>query len=121
MPSFSNKSKAKLGTCDKRLQDIFNRVILYKDCTILEGHRNAELQQKAFDEGNSKVQWPNSRHNSSPSKAVDVMPYPIDWDDIDRLTEFAIFVEGVAAGMDIKVEWGGRWGKFFDGPHWQLI
>ena len=121
MPAFSQKSADKLSTCDKRLQDLFNAVIKYRDCTILEGHRNQSLQDKAYADGNSKVKWPNSRHNTSPSKAVDVMPYPIDWDDMERLHAFANFVEGVAVGMDISVTWGGRWSGFFDGPHWEVM
>lgn len=120
MPSFSARSRAKLDTCDKRLQDLFNKVIVSRDCTILEGHRNEALQNKAFEEGNSKVEYPNSKHNKTPSQAVDVMPYPIDWEDRQGLLEFANFVEGVAAGMGITVEWGGRWKSFFDGPHWQV-
>ena len=120
MPSFSQSSAAKLSTCDKRLQDLFNKVIEYRDCTILEGHRGEEAQNKAFMDGNSKTKWPNSNHNTIPSKAVDVMPYPINWDDMIRLNEFACFVEGVAAGMGIDVKWGGRWSNFFDGPHWEV-
>ena len=120
MPSFSQSSAAKLSTCDERLQDLFNKVIEYRDCTILEGHRGKEAQNKAFMDGNSKTKWPNSNHNTIPSKAVDVMPYPIDWDDMIRLNEFACFVEGVAVGMGIYVKWGGRWSNFFDGPHWEV-
>ena len=120
MPSFSERSSNKLKTCDKRLQEIFNTVVKTRDCTILEGHRNERLQNKAFDDGNSKARWPNSRHNTTPSKAVDVMPYPIDWDDSEGLKDFASFVEGVSAGLGYSVQWGGRWKSFFDGPHWQV-
>ena len=120
MPSFSDASKENLSQCDTKLQLLFNTVIKYRDCTIIDGHRTKQEQNDAYNAGNSKVRWPGSKHNKLPSKAVDVMPYPIDWNDMDRLYAFANFVEGVAVGLDIKVEWGGRWYSFFDGPHWQI-
>ena len=120
MASFSTRSKAKLDTCDKPLQDLFNRVILERDCTIVCGTRNERDQEAAFAAGHSEVSYPDSRHNTSPSKAVDVMPYPIDWDDLARISDFASFVQGVARGMGITVRWGGNFKSFYDGPHWEM-
>ena len=85
MPKFSKKSKAKLNTCDKRLIELFNKVVKKFDCTIIEGHRSKDRQNKLFDEGKSKLQYPNGKHNATPSMAVDVAPYPIDWNDRERL------------------------------------
>ena len=42
MPRYSKKSKQRLASCDKRLQDVFNEVIKHVDCSILEGHRSKE-------------------------------------------------------------------------------
>ena len=42
MPKFSKKSKSKLETCDSKLQDLFNEVIMHFDCSILCGHRGEE-------------------------------------------------------------------------------
>ena len=81
MPRYSKKSKERLASCDKRLQRVFKEVIKYVDCSILEGYRNKERQNKLYDEGRTKVKYPNGRHNISPSKAVDVTPYPVDWED----------------------------------------
>lgn len=131
MPSFSRASLDRLSTCDLRLQRVFEEVIKHRDCSILEGHRLKEAQDRAFTTGKSKTPWPNSKHNASPSKAVDAMPwYPeaphIRWDMNDRKTshelrEFAGFVLGVAAGMGIKLRWGGHFRSFFDGPHFELM
>lgn len=121
MPSFSHTSASKLDTCDKRLQDLFNEVVRHRDCTILEGHRGQEAQEKAFAEGKSHARWGQSKHNSSPSQAVDVAPYPIDWNDLQRFRDFANFVKGVAAGMHIKVRWGGDFQTLVDMPHWELL
>jgi len=139
MPSFSIRSKTNLASCDIRLQNIFNEVIKYYDCTIIEGHRNQAMQDKYFIEKKSKVIWPNSKHNSRPSKAVDVAPYPIDWGDkvkgearakvLARFYHFAGYVLRVADQMNIKIRWGGDWNSnkiftdqnFDDLPHFELV
>ena len=128
MPRYSKKSKERLSSCDKRLQDVFHEVIKYVDCSILEGHRSKERQNKLYDEGRTKVKYPNGRHNSSPSKAVDVTPYPVDWKDRERQTLFAGFVLGIARGMGIRLRWGGDWdmdlqvmdNRFDDFPHFEV-
>ena len=51
MPRFGKSSKKRLATCDNRLQKVFNEVIKTVDCSILEGHRSAERQDKLFEEG----------------------------------------------------------------------
>ena len=107
-----------LSTCHPDLQRLFQGVIEHVDCSILEGHRSIERQQELFEAGKSQVR--KGRHNDFPSLAVDVAPYPIDWDDHLRWRDFANFVKGYAASLDIPVEWGGDWKSFKDRPHWQL-
>ena len=129
MYKYSKTSKGRLSTCDERLQKVFNEVIKYVDCSILEGHRNEERQEKLFKEGKTKVHYPKGRHNSKPSRAVDVTPYPVDWADRERQTLFAGFVLGLAARMGITLRWGGDWNmnfevkdnRFDDFPHFELI
>lgn len=126
MPTFGRASLDRLTTCDPRLQTLFHEVIKHRDCAILEGYRPQDAQDKVFREGRSKTPWPNSKHNKSPSLAVDVMPWHagaphIRWDDKTGLTEFAGFVMGVASQMGIRVRWGGHFRGFYDGPHWELI
>lgn len=129
MGEFSTTSSAKLATCDSRLQDVFNEVVKHFDCTILQGHRGEADQNECVARGQSKTYWPNSKHNSTPSMAADVMPYPIDWNDRERIAHFAGFVLGIAESKGIKLRWGGDWDrdhrskdeKFFDGPHFELL
>jgi len=129
MAKFGKKSKERLATCHEDLQKVFNEVIKYVDCSVLEGHRSEERQNKLFKEGRTKVKYPKGRHNSSPSRAVDVTPYPVDWDDRERQTLFAGFVLGIARSMDIRLRWGGDWdmdfqvmdNRFDDFPHFELI
>jgi len=121
MPKFSQKSLQKLMTCDERLQNIMFKVVEHKDITVLEGHRGKDKQDKVYAEGKSKVQYPNSNHNKEPSLAVDIAPYPVNWHDKKGFDELGHFVLGVAAGMDIKIRWGGDFGGFYDGPHFEIM
>ena len=129
MPKFGKRSKERLSTCDKRLQEVFNEVIKTVDCSVLEGHRGKDRQNDLYKEGKTKLTFPKGRHNSSPSNAVDVVPYPVDWGDRERFHLFAGFVLGIAKGMGINLRWGGDWNinwfvddnKFDDFPHFELI
>jgi len=129
MPKYSNKSKNKLSTVDMKLQEVFNEVIKHFDNTIITGHRTEVEQTIHYDTGRSKVQFPNSKHNSSPSMAVDAAPYPIDWNDRERFTLFAGYVLGIAASRGIRLRWGGDWDKdtevsdnrFDDLLHFELV
>tara|TARA_R100001530_G_scaffold59945_1_gene43343 strand:- start:1030 stop:1422 length:393 start_codon:yes stop_codon:yes gene_type:complete len=128
MPRFGKTSNSRLETCDTRLQKLFNEVVKHFDCSILEGHRGKRAQNKAYKEGKSKVVYPNGKHNQIPSVAVDAVPYPIDWEDRERMTYFAGFVLGVALRMNLKIRWGGDWNmntelkdnNFDDLPHFEI-
>jgi len=128
LPKFGSRSKERLTTCDEILQKVFNEVIKYVDCSVLEGHRGEERQNRLFEEGKTKVTYPNGRHNSNPSNAVDVTPYPINWEDRERQTLFAGFVIGIARSMGITLRWGGDWdmdfevmdNRFDDFPHFEI-
>ena len=80
---------------------IFNTAIRFTDITILEGYRNEEDQNKAFENGFSKLKFPNSKHNVYPSMAVDALPFPIDWKDTQRLTYFVGFIIGLSRPMNV--------------------
>ena len=135
MPKFSQKSKDNLATCCITLQNLFNEVIQRVDCSVNCGHRGEEAQTKAYNEKRSKVKFPYGKHNSIPSLAVDVYPYPYDWgnpDSIENWKKFYYFggiVRGIAWELGIKVRWGGDWDSdndltdqsFNDLPHWEVI
>ena len=129
MASFSKRSQKNLDSSDPRWQEIMDVVIKTVDCSIIEGHRNEKDQNHFFDMGRSKVQWPNSKHNEFPSLAIDSVPFPIDWNDIERMRAFAFFVKGVAAGLGYKVRLGADWDgdftnkdqTFHDLPHMELM
>jgi len=119
MPSFSIKSKTRLKTANEDLQILFNEVIKHYDCVVLCGHRTKQEQEIAFKNKHSKVHFPHSKHNTMPSNAVDIVPYPVDWNNKNRFYEFAGFVKGVASQLGIQLKWGGDFKHFFDAPHFQ--
>ena len=129
MAKFSKRSRDRLNTCDERLLKVFNEVVKKFDCTILEGYRDERSQDKFFKEGKTKVRYPMGRHNTKPSRAVDVAPYPVDWSDRERFTLFAGYVLGMARRMGYTLRWGGDWNmnfrvndnKFDDFPHFELV
>jgi len=115
MPRFGRASFSRLTSCHSDLQALFYEVIKYFDCQVLEGHRNQEDQERAFELGHSKLHWPYGKHNSYPSMAVDVAPYPVDWKNEKRFYWFAGYVMGIAqklkeeGKMTHSVRFGGDW------------
>jgi peptidoglycan L-alanyl-D-glutamate endopeptidase CwlK len=133
MPKFGKTSTERLSTCHILIQNVMNEVINHWDCTIIEGYRDQETQDRYFAEGKSKLMYPNGYHNRKPAQAVDVMPYHperphIHWNDKLEAIRFASFVQGVAAGMGVKLVWGGDWDhdwnteeqQWNDWPHFRL-
>lgn len=120
MPIFGRSSEAQLMTADPELQILFREIIKTIDCTVLEGYRNQAKQEKEFNEGDSKLHYPFGKHNKIPSNAVDVAPYPIDWNNINRFYWFAGFVMGTAARLKAQgimkraIRYGGDWNRNYD-------
>ena len=99
--------------------------------------------------GHSKVDWPKSKHNQSPSIAIDIAPWinnsvpwpehPTNWQyatqrdryikNLAQFYHFAGYVLSRAAYLDIGIRWGGDWdsdhdlrdNKFDDLVHFELI
>jgi peptidoglycan L-alanyl-D-glutamate endopeptidase CwlK len=115
MPSFGQRSLERLNTCHRDLQTIAHEVIKTHDFMVIYGFRNEQEQQDAFERRTSPYQWPDSKHNRMPSIAIDVAPYPIDWDDEARFIELANMWLLTAKRLDILCRWGGDWNM--DGIH----
>lgn len=143
MATFSKDSEAKLLTVCPQLQKILYAAIFIMDFTVLEGLRNAEDQNKAVETGNSKVHWPNSKHNRlklpdgtfdyEKSAAVDLVPYPVQWPNLQTQTtkeyarrlgafyRLAGIIETIAKIQGVRIRWGGDFKSFFDGPHFEIV
>tara|TARA_R110000772_G_scaffold159893_1_gene271073 strand:+ start:774 stop:1091 length:318 start_codon:yes stop_codon:yes gene_type:complete len=102
----------------------------------MEGHRDELKQDYYFKIGTSKVQYPDSKHNSTPSLAVDCTPWPEKWSSEAAFHELRVIIldewnrmkdQGLTEGFDLR--WGGDWDSdgdfddqtFNDLPHWELI
>jgi len=109
MPKYSKTSLERLATCHPDIQRIFKMVIKSFDHSILCGRRPKSDQDRAYSEGRSKVRYPDSTHNKTPSDAVDAAPYPINWKNTKRFYYFGGFVMGIAFALGIKLRWGGDW------------
>lgn len=129
MPKFSKRSKERLDSCHPDLIRLFEKVVEKYDCSVLEGYRSNTRQEELFEQGMSKLRAGQSKHNNVPSLAVDVAPYPIDWNDKIRFYHFVGYVKGVADQLGIKIRCGADWDSdndlhdqtFFDLPHFELI
>jgi len=96
------------------------------DITVLCGHRGEAEQNAAYAAGNSKLKWPKSKHNKVPSEAVDIVPYPIDWEDTAAFERMGQVVLQCWEEMDPDdtAKWQLVWGKTFKGlvdyPHFEI-
>ena len=128
MYKFGKSSLERLNNAHPKLQQILTKLIEIVDFSILCSYRSEEEQNDVFNKGLSKVQYPNSKHNSNPSRAVDIIMYPIDWNNIQNFYYLAGLVKGIAHSEGIKIRWGGDWDsdndfsdeKFRDFPHFEL-
>lgn len=115
MPYFSKISEQRKSTCHPDLQCILDEVINYLDFSIYCGERDKNAQNAAYRDGLSKKKYPESRHNTHPSMAVDIAPYPINETNKSRFAYFIGFIEGVAEMFYLtgkithKIRWGGDW------------
>ena len=105
MPKFGKRSKKRLEGVDVRLVNLLNTIVEYFDISIIEGLRSQERQNELVKNGASKTKF--SKHIEG--KAVDIAPYPIDWESRDDFHYLGGFVLGVANQMGLKIRWGGDW------------
>jgi peptidoglycan LD-endopeptidase CwlK len=140
--AWGGTSTARLLTCHPLLVTLFQRAIkradLRHDMTVVYGHRTNAEQAKLYAQGRTApgrvVTWSKpgtSRHNTSPSKAVDVVPYvggrpdPATWANFHAIApsikaEWAAMVNEGLVPDGVTLEWGGDWQRKPDGAHWQL-
>jgi peptidoglycan L-alanyl-D-glutamate endopeptidase CwlK len=123
MYKWGKASKDRLATCDKRLQEMANMMLARSefDLTITCGHRTEKEQNEAFEKGTSRAKFGQSKHNTFPSKAIDIVPLPLNWDVKDRRwQEMALNAMWCAGKLGFEITWGGSFKKFFDMPHIEI-
>ncbi len=111
--SYGKSSRARLDTCHPLLIELFEDLIKDYDISIICGHRTEEEQNKAVASGNSKTQYPDSKHNRLPSLGIDAALYPIIWDDHGRHYMFVGIVIERAMQKGINIRCGADWDSDF--------
>jgi len=120
---WGNKSLERLSTCDKRLRDLANMMLSRSafDLSILCGYRTEEEQNEAYKSGKSRARFGQSKHNIYPSQAIDIVPYPVDWNTQDaRWQEMALNAMWCAGALGIEITWGGSFKSLSDKPHFEI-
>lgn len=125
-------SERRLATVAEPLQGIVRAVAADFPTMVVCGHRTQADQDEAVRLKRSKTPWPRSKHNSNPSRAVDLAPLKngaIDWNDkaLFRVLAERMFFHAKARGVDIR--WGGNFDqdgiigndRFIDMPHFELL
>jgi|TARA_R100000482_G_scaffold124814_1_gene79195 peptidoglycan L-alanyl-D-glutamate endopeptidase CwlK len=105
MYKFGRRSRERLRGVDARLINVLNELIKMMDVTVIEGLRSAERQKELLAKGATKVKY--SKHMEG--KAVDIAPYPIDWEDRDRFYYMGGMVRGIGKQLGIDIRFGGDW------------
>ena len=147
----SQKSLDRLKGVDERLAKVVKRAIELSpiDFMVLEGVRTREQCMINYGKGRTiaqcvakgvpakyanpnaaKVTWLNnpfaSKHVSG--KAVDLVPYPVDWNDLKKFDAIAKAMLQAAKELGVPVRWGADWdgdGKprergESDSPHFEI-
>lgn len=110
------------------------------DFSVLEGVRTRARQLELYAQGRTTkgpiVTWTKTSNHFINTKtgfghAVDLVPYPVDWEGPSRFPKFDAIANAMFAAardLDIAIRWGADWdrdGKFrergeTDSPHFEL-
>lgn len=120
MYKFSSRSYSNLVGVRPELVAVATRALAISDVDFLvtEGMRSEDRQRVLVASGASKTM--KSRHLTG--HAIDLAAWVDggirwDWPLYDQL---AVAMKQAAADLGVKIEWGGDWTSFRDGPHFQL-
>lgn len=116
----SQRSLDRMKGVDERLVNVVKRAIEISevDFIVTEGLRTKERQAELLKAGATRTM--NSKHIVG--KAVDlaaVVNGQVRW-DWPLYSKLATAMKRAAEILNIKIEWGGDWVTFKDGPHFQL-
>ena len=129
--NFGKRSTLRLNTVTFKLQQVVRDAmdLQVMDFTVLCGIRTIEEQKELFKQGRTRTM--NSRHLGNrlgKSEAVDIAPYPINWNDIHAFHRLAGVIQACAARRGLNIRWGGDWDgdndthdqSFIDLPHFEI-
>ncbi len=117
----SKTSRQKLNTCHSDLIRLIEAVAETEKCAVICGFRGRYEQEKAYYTGKSKAKWGQSKHNLKPSHAVDVVPVPLNWEDIPAFEKLGEKIMAKAKELGINIRWGRDFTNLKDYPHFELM
>ena len=147
----SKLSLGRLNGVDANLVKVVQRAIEItpQDFMVVEGVRSKEQCYINYGKGRTvaqctakgvpakyaqpklaKVTWLNnplsSKHVSG--KAVDLVPYPVNWNDLTKFDQVAKAMFAAAKELGVSIRWGADWdndGNYrekgeYDSPHFEI-
>ena len=147
----SKLSLGRLNGVDANLVKVVQRAIEItpQDFMVVEGVRTKEQCYIDYGKGRTvaqctakgvpaqyaqpklaKVTWLNNPLSSKhvTGKAVDLVPYPVDWNDLTKFDQVAKAMFAAADELGVSIRWGADWdndGNYrekgeYDSPHFEL-
>jgi len=147
----SKLSLGRLNGVDANLVKVVQRAIEItpQDFMVVEGVRTKEQCYINYGKGRTvaqctakgvpaqyaqpklaKVTWLNNPLSSKhvTGKAVDLVPYPVDWNDLTKFDQVAKAMFAAADELGVSIRWGADWdndGNYrekgeYDSPHFEL-
>lgn len=136
---FSERSRQRLQGVHPKMVAVVKRALQLseQDFLVLEGVRTPARQAELYAQGRTKpgpkVTWTlKSNHFVNPKTgyghAVDLCPYPVDWNDTKKFDAIAKAMMQAANELDTPIRWGADWDRDgnprergeSDSPHFEL-
>lgn len=128
------RSKDSLGGIHPDLVKVVELAITLseQDFTVIEGVRTTKRQQELYAQGRTTKGSIVTRADGVKNKsnhqaksdgyghAVDIVPYPVDWDTKSKFVAIADAMKKAAKDLGVSIGWGGDWKKLVDLPHFEL-
>lgn len=137
--SLSERSLNNLKGVHPNLIAVVKRAIeiTKQDFMVIEGVRTQARQDELWAQGRTKpgpiVTWTKDASSHGIGKdgfghAVDICPYPVDWNDLKKFDEISKAMFAAGNELGVRLRWGADWdmdGKprergESDSPHFEL-
>jgi len=136
----SSRSRKNLEGIHPKLIAVVERAIeiTKQDFMVIDGVRTKQEQLDLYAKGRTKpgrkVTWTlKSKHmvneKTGYGHAVDVCPYPVDWNDTKKFDMIAVAMMKAARCEGVVLRWGADWDMDentrergeYDSPHFELV
>lgn len=92
----------------------------WKDAHISWAYRDEASQEEAFLDGKTKLHYPNSAHNQTPARALDLFQLSPDGKAVFD-PGFYYAVNEMNEKEDTQIKWGGKFKTLGDLDHFELV